>query len=135
MFQYFILYLATVPAFVVLDLLWLGVVAKSYYQTRLAHLLGPVEWYAAVVFYLVFILGVLVFVVMPALQKGSFMHVVLFGFLFGIVTYATYDLTNLATLRDWPVGLTIVDIVWGGFLSMAVASWSYLIATKFLGLG
>ena len=84
-------------------------------------------------FYLLFISGLVVFVISPALEKHSWMHAVLFGALFGLITYATYDLTNLATLKDWPLLVTIVDLVWGMALSAFVSTVSFLIATK-LGL-
>jgi uncharacterized membrane protein len=125
--QYIILYLATVPIFFIIDLLWLGVVARGFYQEQLAGFLGPVNWPIAVVFYLVFIVGILIFAVAPALAVGDLGRAVLYGALFGFFTYATYDLTNLATLKDWPVLVSFVDMLWGAVLSGAVATLSYLI--------
>lgn len=126
------IYLVAVPIFFVIDLLWLGVIARGFYQTQLAGFLGPVNWTAAVIFYLIFIAGILFFAVLPALEAQSLARAVLLGALFGFFTYATYDLTNLATLKDWPLTLVFVDIAWGTFLSMSVAVGTFLIATRFI---
>ncbi len=123
--QFFTLYLMSIPIFVLFDLLWLGVVAKNFYQTRLGHLLGEVAWLPAVIFYLVFLLGLTYFATYPALDGGIF-RTALLGALFGFFTYATYDLTNHATLRDWPWIVTVVDIVWGTVLGAAVATLTTL---------
>ncbi|QQR64798.1 DUF2177 family protein [Candidatus Kaiserbacteria bacterium] len=125
--QYVYLYLLTVPVFFAIDMLWLGVVAKGFYQEKLVNFLGPVNWTAAIVFYLIFIVGILIFAVIPALQEQSLMKAVVLGALFGFFTYATYDLTNLATLKDWPILIVFVDILWGAVLSGSVATASYLI--------
>lgn len=125
--QYVYLYLATVPAFFLIDMLWLGIVAKGFYQSQLAHLMGPINWPAAVIFYLVYIVGIIFFAVAPALDAQSLQKALLMGALFGFFTYATYDLTNLATLKDWPLTVVIVDIVWGIVLSASVAAASYTI--------
>ena len=125
--QYVYLYLATVPVFLAIDMLWLGVVAKGFYQEKLVNFLGPVNWVAAISFYLIFIVGILIFAVSPALESQSLMKAVVLGTLFGFFAYATYDLTNLATLNDWPLSVTIVDMVWGAVLSGSVATISFLI--------
>lgn len=125
--QYLFLYLATIPVFVMGDLLWLGFIANNFYQSRLGHLLGEVNWVAAIVFYFVFVLGILIFAVIPGLEAHSLDKAVLWGVMFGLFTYATYDLTNHATMRDWPVLVTIVDIVWGSILSGTVAAVSFYI--------
>lgn len=128
------LYFITLPVFFVLDMVWLGLVAKGFYAKQIGFLMKPqVNWTAAVVFYLMFIVGLVLFVVTPALEKHSFMHALLFGALFGLITYATYDLTNLATMKDWPILITFVDLAWGTVLSASVSSIAYLIAVK-LGL-
>jgi uncharacterized membrane protein len=87
---------------------------------------------AAGIFYLIFIAGLVAFVISPALEKKSPLQVVLMGAFFGLVTYATYDLTNLATLRDWPLLVTIVDLLWGMTLSASISTITYLIANKYL---
>jgi uncharacterized membrane protein len=120
------LYLMTVPIFFAIDMLWLGLVARKFYQNQLAGLLRPdVNWTAALVFYAVYIAGIIIFAVTPALEKQSLSHAIRMGALFGFFTYATYDLTNLATLKDWPVLVAGVDIVWGVILCSAVAAASY----------
>lgn len=89
--------------------------------------LGPVNWTAAIVFYLIFIVGILIFAVAPALESQSWQKALVLGALFGFFTYATYDLTNLATLREWPLTVTLVDMVWGAVLSGSVATVSFFI--------
>lgn len=133
--DYLKLYLLTIPLFFAIDLLWLGVVAKNFYQNNLAHLLSPlVNWPAAFLFYFIYIAGILLFAVRPALVDQSVLKAVLWGALFGFFTYATYDLTNLATLKDWPVKVVVVDIAWGTTLCALVASGSYLIG-RWLNMG
>jgi uncharacterized membrane protein len=125
---YLKLYLLTVPIFLIIDLIWLGVVAKNIYQNNLAHLLSPaVNWPAAFLFYFIYIAGIILFAVKPGLDAQSFAKAALWGTLFGFFTYATYDLTNLATLRDWPLKVVVIDILWGSLLCSLVASGSYLI--------
>lgn len=125
------LYLATIPVFFAIDMLWLGVLARSFYQTNLRHLLSPeVNWPAALVFYLIYIAGILLFAVRPGLEVQSLARACLWGALFGFFIYATYDLTNLATLRDWPLNVVLVDIAWGTVLCTLVAGGSYLAALK-----
>lgn len=130
--QIFLIYLVTIPIFLVIDLVWLGFVAKNLYQTQLAHLLGPVNWHAAIMFYCIFVAGVVYFAVLPALEAESLKKAIIIGALFGFFTYATYDLTNLSTLKDWPLSLTFIDIVWGTFLASSVAALSYFVASKFI---
>jgi uncharacterized membrane protein len=127
----FKLYLIALPVFFAIDMFWLGVVAKNFYKEQIGFLMTPnVNWTAAIIFYLVFILGLVLFVISPALAKSSLQHAIVFGALFGFITYATYDLTNLATLKDWPLTLTIVDLIWGSVLASSVSSVTYYIATK-----
>ncbi len=129
MFNYFKLYLATLVVFLVIDLFWLGLIARGFYQKHLGYILAPsTNWVAAGIFYLLFILGILIFVVLPGIQQGSINVLLIRAALFGLITYATYDLTNLATLRNWPLGLTVVDILWGITLTSLVSLASYYIA-------
>jgi len=122
------LYLLTIPVFFGIDMIWLGFVARGFYRNNLGHLLRPdVNWTAAVIFYLLYILGILIFAVMPALEKNSLRQAVILGGLFGFFAYATYDLTNLATLKDWPVNVVLVDIAWGVVLTASVAAASFFI--------
>ncbi|MDH3884917.1 MAG: DUF2177 family protein, partial [Desulfobacterales bacterium] len=111
---YLKLYALTVPVFFIIDLIWLGVVARGFYQKNLKFILSPnVNWTAAIIFYLMYIAGILIFAVVPGVAKDSWRHAALWGALFGFFTYATYDLTNLALLKDWPLNIVIVDIIWG----------------------
>ncbi len=127
------LYFIALPVFFALDMIWLGLVAKDFYRNQIGFLLSEkVNWIAAISFYLLFIVGVVFFVVMPALEKGSLMYAILVGALFGFITYATYDLTNLATTKDWPLFVTFVDLAWGAVLSASVSSATFLIATRIL---
>ena len=126
---YLKLYLLTVPVFFIIDLIWLGVVAKGFYQKNLKYILSPnVNWTAAIIFYLIYIAGILIFAVLPAVAKDSLRHAAVWGALFGFFTYATYDLTNLALLKDWPIIIVIVDILWGVVLCSAVATLSFFVA-------
>lgn len=112
--------LIAVPLIVVLDLLWLGVVMKEFYRLNLGHLMGrEIVWGAAIAFYLLFALGLSYFVVISGLG-GTLLKTFFLGAFFGLVAYGTYDLTNYATLRDWPLIVTVVDMVWGALLSGAV---------------
>lgn len=129
------LFLIALPVFFAIDMLWLGFVAKSFYRNQIGFLMTPdVNWVAAIIFYLIFIAGLVVFVISPAVEKEMWTHALLFGALFGLVTYATYDLTNLATLKDWPLLVTIVDLVWGMALGALVSFATYSIVTRFLGM-
>ena len=129
---YMKLYLAALAAFMVIDMTWLGIVARGFYRQQMGALMSPsVNWPAAILFYLLFIAGLLVFVVVPGLQGGSLSRALLASAFFGLVTYATYDLTNLATLRDWPWVMTIVDLLWGVVLSTAV-TWVSFIAGRWM---
>jgi len=125
------LYAIALPVFSAIDMVWLGIVAKKFYRNQIGFLMTPnINWLAAIIFYLLFIVGFVLFVVIPAIEKGSWMHALLFGLLFGLITYATYDLTNLATLKDWPLLVTIVDLAWGAVLAASVSVVTYFIASK-----
>lgn len=125
------LYLLTIPVFFLIDMLWLGVIAKNLYRPRIGHLMSDdVNWTAAIVFYLMYIIGILFFAVVPALQEGSFQKALIYGAAFGFFTYATYDLTNLATLKDWSLTVVIADIIWGTVLCGSVASVAFWIGGK-----
>jgi uncharacterized membrane protein len=128
---YIKLYLLTVPVFFVIDILWLGVIARGFYRRTLGFILSPeVNWPAAVAFYLVYIAGIIFFAVRPAVSNNGLSEAFLLGALFGFFTYATYDLTNLATIKDWPIKMVVVDILWGTCLCALVASISFLIARR-----
>lgn len=129
--NYIKLYLITLPLFLAIDMLWLGGFAKDFYARNLGHLMRPSpEWISAGVFYFLNIVGILIFAVIPALEKRSMSSAVILGALFGLFTYSTYDLTNRATLRDWPLIVVFVDIIWGVFLTGLTSGASFWIATK-----
>lgn len=128
MVYYLKLYCLTLATFLAIDLVWLGVVARSFYCRHLGFLMAPsTNWWAASVFYLLFVLGVVIFVLIPSLEAESLGTAVVRGALFGLITYATYDLTNLATLQDWPLVLAIVDIAWGTVLTVATSSVGFFV--------
>lgn len=125
------LYTIALPVFIIIDMIWLGLVAKDFYRAQIGTLMKPdVNWTAAIIFYLIFIAGLVVFVISPAIEKASWTHALVFGALFGLVCYATYDLTNLAVAKDWPLLVTIVDMVWGAVLAACVSMVTYFIAHK-----
>jgi len=120
--KYILLYLVTLGAFFVIDMIWLGLVAKKFYRDQLGFIMAPrVNWPAAIVFYLLFIVGLLFFVTYPAIIRQSGLFAFFSGAFFGFICYATYDLTNLATLKDWPLKVTLVDLAWGSLLSGTLA--------------
>jgi uncharacterized membrane protein len=125
------LYLIALPVFFAIDMVWLGLIAKNFYREKLGFLMGSsFNWIAAIIFYILFIAGLVFFVISPAISKQSWIHALLAGAFFGLITYATYDLTNLATIKDWPLVITIVDLVWGMVLAGSVSVVTFLIAKK-----
>jgi uncharacterized membrane protein len=114
-------YAATFVALAALDFLWLGVVAKSFYRDGIGHLMAPApNLPAAAAFYLLYPIGLVVFAVLPS--GGDWLRALALGALFGLFCYGTYDLTNLAVLKDWPLQVTLVDIAWGAVVSAVGAS-------------
>ena len=127
------IYGISVLVFFLVDMIWLGLIASNFYRSQLGSLLtSSFNWPVAIAFYLLFLIGLSVFVIVPAIDHRSIMYAVLYGALFGFFTYATYDLTNWATLRDWPALLSIVDMCWGAMLSATVSAMTTFIALKFL---
>lgn len=115
--------------FLALDLLWLGFIANNFYQKHLESFFSDkVNWTAAIIFYFLFVLGTMIFAVYPGFAQDSLLRAITFGVLFGLFTYATYDLTNLATLKDWPVPIVIVDILWGMVLCGAISAFGFGVA-------
>jgi uncharacterized membrane protein len=122
------LYLIAFPVFLAIDLVWLTLVAKNFYAKHIGFLMAKNPNYlVALIFYLIFIAGLVFFVINPALDKKMWMHALLAGAFFGLVSYATYDLTNMATVKDWPLIVTIVDLIWGMTLSASVSIITYFI--------
>ncbi|MEQ1651202.1 MAG: DUF2177 family protein [Hyphomicrobium sp.] len=125
-------YVATLLVFVLVDLVWLGVVAKDFYRASIGHLMGNgFNIPAAIVFYLMYVVGIMLFAINPAVDAGQWQKAALLGFGFGFFAYATYDLTNMATLKDWPLGITLADIAWGSVLTSIAATAGYAVATRF----
>lgn len=124
-------FLVALIIFFAVDMFWLGFIAKSFYTKQIGFLMKEnINWTAALIFYILFIAALVLFVIQPAIDKKSLQHAILMGAAFGFITYATYDLTNLATLKDWPLLVTIVDLCWGAFLAASVSALTYLISTK-----
>ncbi len=120
-------YAVTLVAFLVIDLFWLGVVARRFYKAQLGSLMrARVNWAAAGGFYLVYVAGIVFFAVAPALTAGSWTTAAVNGALLGLLAYGTYDMTNLATLKGWPLQMSLVDMAWGTFLTGACAAIGYL---------
>jgi uncharacterized membrane protein len=121
-------YLLTTVVFFAIDMAWLGFIAKNLYRKYLGSFLSDtVNWTAAIIFYLLFIVGIFYFSILPAVEKNSLAKAVLSGALFGFFTYATYDLTNLATLKNWPLPIVFIDIIWGAVLTGLVSTAGYFI--------
>lgn len=126
--KWFLYYGIALVVFMVIDLIWLGFIAKDLYSKYLGYLMADkVNWVSAVVFYLIFIGGILYFVLYPSLLEKNLINLIIRAALFGFITYATYDLTNLATIKDWPIQITIIDLIWGTTLSTSVSVISYFI--------
>lgn len=122
------MYLIAFVTFVIVDGIWLGVISKNLYKKELGHLLSSnPNWIAAIIFYLLFLGGLIYFVINPGIEKESIKVLLISAALFGLMTYATYDLTNLATLKNWPVKITVIDLIWGTTLSTVVSTITYYI--------
>jgi uncharacterized membrane protein len=118
------LYLISVPVFFIIDMIWLGVVASSFYKNQLGEMM-QISWTPAIVFYLVYLVGLIIFAVYPGVLEGSWKTALIYGALFGFFTYATYEMTNLATLKGWPLAMVPVDILWGTVLGALVSVVTY----------
>ncbi len=117
----------------VIDFFWLTVVANKFYKSQIGSLLlEKPNMGAAILFYIIYVVGVVVFVLSPALEKNSWQHAAIYGALFGFVAYATYDLTNLATLKGFTTKLVVVDLIWGAVLTAIVATVSYWIIKQWI---
>jgi uncharacterized membrane protein len=130
MLYYLKLYLLTFIAFLAIDAVWLGLVAKDFYAKHLGYLMGgQANLLAALFFYLIFVVAILVLIVVPNLQ-APLAKTLLMAALFGFASYATYDLTNLATIKDWPLIVTVVDLIWGTSIATVTAFIARLIAQR-----
>lgn len=125
--QFFVAFIT----FLIIDGAWLTLIAKDFYAKHLGFLMSKTPNFAAAgIFYVIYIITLVVLIIAPALQKGSLSAAILTAALFGFCAYATYDLTNLATIKDWPLIVTVVDLIWGTFVTAAVSSITYLILSR-----
>jgi len=126
MIEYVIIYMITLAVFFLIDIVWLALIANKLYKDQIGFIMkDKPNWVAAIIFYLIFVLGLVFFVIDPALLSESILEALLRGMFFGFITYATYDLTNLATLDKWPLKITIIDLIWGTTLGGLVSIISY----------
>jgi uncharacterized membrane protein len=126
-----ILYIICTVVFFAIDMVWLGFVARGFYRDKLGFIISDkVNWPAAVIFYLIYIAGILFFAVLPALKEGNWQLALLNGAVLGGLCYATYDLTNMATISQWPLIVVLVDIAWGIVLTGSVSLLTYLLGAK-----
>lgn len=121
-------YVVALVVLAILDGLWLGVVSREFYKARLGHmLLDQPIWSVAILFYLIHAAGIAVFAVPPAVDTGTWTSALLYGGLFGFCVYAAYDITNLATLRGWPMAVSAVDLAWGAVATAATTLVTFLV--------
>lgn len=133
---YAIAYLVAGVTFFLVDAVWLYLAAERLYRQHIGHLLAnSLDVVPAILFYLIYAFGIVVFAVAPALKAGSVSTASLSGACLGFVAYATYDLTNQATLRSWPAIVTLVDCAWGTFLTSIAATFAYLVVSRVIGSG
>jgi len=126
MSQLVVAYFLTVLVFLSVDFIWLSRIATRFYADRLGHLLmAQPNLAAAAMFYMIYVVGIIIFAVGPALRSESLSTAIVYGALFGFFTYATYDFTNYATLKNWPVSVVLVDVAWGTVLSALSAGLGY----------
>ena len=132
-----LVYGITLIVFFAIDLVWIGFIAKNFYAATIGSLLrDQVNWIAAIIFYLMYIGGILLFVLFPALESGSsILRVAVMGGLLGLFAYATFDLTALALLKNWSVTVTVVDMIWGTVLTGGTAAASLWIIRNILKPG
>jgi uncharacterized membrane protein len=127
----FWLYLIATVIFFAIDMVWLGFIARNLYREKLGFILSDkVNWAAAVVFYLIYIGGILFFAINPALQTQNWQTALLNGVVLGMLCYATYDLTNMATIANWPLSIVVIDIVWGMVLTGSVSLLTFFASQK-----
>ena len=133
MFKYLSLYFLTFIFFLAIDFVWLNFIAKDLYQKEIGPLLlkNP-NLLPALIFYLLFVLALVVLIVIPGIKEGDLVKTLIFAALFGLTTYATYDLTNLATLQGWSIKMTVIDLIWGTSISTLTTLFSFYIAGKIL---
>lgn len=135
MMNYIKIYLVAVPIFFLIDIIWLGFIAKGIYKKYMGHLLAETtNWPVAVLFYLLFIVGIVIFALVPAIQNNSWSQALVLGSLFGFFTYMTFDLTGLAVLKDWSWQIAIIDMIWGMMLTGSVSIITFFICKNLLNM-
>lgn len=128
MWIYLTVFIIAFIIFLGVDFIWLGFVAKRLYEQKLGHLMKKdVNFFTAFIFYIIFIIALSVFVIVPGIESGSLLKVILLGALFGLASYATYDLTNYSTIEGFPLSIVMIDLMWGTFLGTITATLTYLI--------
>lgn len=126
-------YGAALIAFLILDSIWLGVIAKDFYAETLGFLMREnIYWGAAAVFYALYLCGIVHFACLPAAKEGDLRKSVINGALFGFIAYGTYDLTNYATIRDWPLNVVVYDMLWGAFITGTTALAGFMMAHRLM---
>ena len=132
MLKYFAIYSSFLITMLAIDLIWLLGIAKSLYRDEMGDLMATEpKLVAGLAFYLLYALGAVIFVVIPALSKQSLLYALQYGALFGFFCYMTYDLTNIAVIRDFPTRLAFVDMIWGSFVTAVVSSLAYWVGDRF----
>ena len=132
-FHEIIIGILTLAIFLILDFVWLGLIAKQIYSRYLGDkMLKKPNYLAAFSFYIIFVLGLIIFVIVPSLNLKDLNHLLIYAPLYGLVTYATFDLTSEAVFKDWATAISVIDILWGIILSTATATLSYIIAIHFI---
>jgi uncharacterized membrane protein len=132
MYRYIGIYLSFLIFFVAIDIVWLLGIAKAMYRDEMGDLMASEpRLFAGLAFYVLYAVGVCIFVIVPAITKQSWFDAVLYGALFGFFCYMTYDLTNLAVVRNFPTRLALIDIAWGSFLTAVASGFTYWIDKKY----
>lgn len=130
--KYILAYVSTTIIFLAIDAVWLGIMAKNFYAEQLGDLMAKnIKFQIAAIFYLVYTVGIVVFAIAPALEAEKIILALGYGALFGFLAYGTYDFTNMATIKNWPTIVSVVDIIWGTFITSVSASLGYLITKQF----
>ena len=132
--KYLSLFGITTLIFFAIDMIWIGGIARNFYREKLSFVFtGEVNWPAAIIFYFIYIIGILYFIIIPGFTHQDWKLVLFNGAFLGFLCYATHDLTNMATIKQWPLIVVLVDIIWGTVLTASVSVFSFLVASKFLG--
>lgn len=132
--NFIIAYFVTLVIFLLVDAIWLGIVAKNFYASQLGDMmLEKPNLGIALIFYCFYVIGITVFAVLPALSSEQWLHALLYGGLLGFVAYGTYDITNMATLKNWPIVMSLVDIVWGTILTGTSAVMAFFAVRMITG--